>query len=266
MQWMCNTSLEDYCNGLETDDYIGVSTNIIKGLGYIHDDVTLAMDHNVLCMVWELHDYLPEAVHLGAVLEQMYIRFCYNKTKGYKESDSTQNEFLSVLLHVVDRVPANDGEESLQQLLRVFPSDDGRALNEEAQSLWFETEKILTNQKQKIDSLDAAQSEKNKLHLAIPPAENESGDGVPLDKGVYEMLVMKQKGFSEDQSTARRNELKNRIVRLGQICQIAHNTIQQPHGKYETLEVHFRRMFSNIKYSVADMMTQLSNQEDVTEI
>jgi ATP-dependent RNA helicase DDX60 len=50
------------------------------------------------------------------------------------------------------------------------------------------------------------------------------------------------------------------------LCQIAHNNIQQPHGKYSALEVHFRRMFSNIKYSVADMMRQLTDQDDLTEV
>ena len=67
-------------------------------------------------------------------------------------------------------------------------------------------------------------------------------------------------------SVERRNELKNRIVTLGHICQIAHNNLQQPHGKYDQLEVHFRRMFSNIKYSVADMMNQLTDQDDLTEV
>jgi hypothetical protein len=266
MDWMCKTSLEDFCKGAETDHYRDMSTTVVKGLGYVHDDLTLAMDHNVLCMVWELHEYLPEAVHLCAVLEQMYIRFCYNKTKSYKESDSTQNEFLSVLLHVVDRVPAKEGEESLQQILRVSQSDDGKALNEEARAMWLETEKILCEQQALIDSLNVDESEKNKLGLIIPAANEVDNAGVPLDKGVYEMLVLKQKGFSEEQSTSRRNELKNRIVRLGQICQITHNSIQQPHGKYDALEVHFRRMFSNIKYSVADMMNQISNQEDLTEV
>ena len=73
-------------------------------------------------------------------------------------------------------------------------------------------------------------------------------------------------GFAADQDVGRRNELKERIVRLGQICQLVHNNLQQPHGKYSALEVHFRRMFSNIKYSVSDMMTQISNQDDLTEV
>ena len=114
--------------------------------------------------------------------------------------------------------------------------------------------------------MDIPEEEKEKMRLVLPPATEEGGFGPPLDKGVYEMLVSKQKGFKEEQSTARRNELKNRIVKLGHICQIAHNNLQQPHGKYDQLEVHFRRMFSNIKYSVADMMNQLTDQDDLTEI
>ncbi|KAL7569391.1 hypothetical protein ACA910_010476 [Epithemia clementina (nom. ined.)] len=270
MKWMCSTTLEEFTKEITNDTYLRTSENVIQGLGYVNEDLTLAMDHNILTMVWEMHDYLPEAVHLSAVLDLMFNRFCYNKTKNFKESDSTQNDFLSVLLHVVDRVPCREGEESLQKALRATTKlDDGKAVNDEARELWLQTERLLRAQADLIDSLDVDQSEKDKMHLAIPPAKDDSdgdGTGPAFDKGVYEMLVSKQKGFSDDQSTERRNELKQRIVRLGQLCQIAHNTIQQPHGKYDALEIHFRRMFSNIKYSVADMMKQLTDQDDLTMV
>jgi len=268
MKWMCQTSLEDFCNGVKNDTYLETSHKVVKGLGYVNDDLTLAMDHNALSMIWEMFDYLAEGVHLGAVLELMYNRFCYNKTKSYKESDSTQNEFLSVLLHVIDRVPVKEGQESIQQVLRVVGAD-GRAVNDEARDLWLETEKLLKGQYDRINGIEGVeQAEKDKLHLAIPPSSGEDdgydGTGFPFDGGVYEMVISKQKGFLDEQNTQRRNELKNRIVRLGTICQIVHNTIQQPHGKFNALEVHFRRMFSNVKYSVADMMNQLTDQEDIT--
>merc|ERR1712151_31031 len=267
IKWMCNTTLEEFCDSKKSDHYFDVSTRVLRGLGYIHEDHTLAMDHNVLTTVWELNRTLPEAVHLCAILEQLYIRFCYGKTRNFKESDSTQNEFLSVLLHVVDRVPAKDGQESLQQLLRVVPSEDGsRSINEDARQMWLETEKNLREQKDLIDKLDVDQEVKDALSLVIPPGKDDEDIGLPLDKGVYEMLVSKQKGFNKEQETERRNELKNRIVSLGHICQIAHNNLHQPHGKYSELEVHFRRMFSNIKYSVADMMNQLTDQDDLTEV
>jgi ATP-dependent RNA helicase DDX60 len=266
MKRMCGITLEEFCEGKTSEDYYELSNQVLTELGYTDRKLFLDMDHNVLTMVWELHDYLPEAIHLCAMLEQMYVRFCYNKTKTYKESDLAQNEFLSVLLHTVDRVPAKEGEESLQQLLRVVASDDGRALNEEAIAMWLETEKILQEQRDLIDGLDVPQAEKDKMHLVVPPGTNSKDVGTPIDKGVYEMLISKQKGFTDDQSLERRNELKDRVVRLGHICRIAHNTIQQPHGKYNALEVHFRRMFQNIKYSVSDMMSQITNQDDLTEV
>jgi ATP-dependent RNA helicase DDX60 len=265
IEWMSNTTLEEFCEGKTSNEYLAISKRVVTGLGYTHEDGSLAMDHNVLTMVGELHEYLPIAVHLCAVLEQMYLRFCYQKSKTFKESDSTQNEFLSVLLHVVDRYPPPEGEESLQELLRIKESSDGKQ-NEDAKAMWLETEDTLRKQKEIIDRLDVPEGEKAKLRLEMPPGAEAGSAGPPLDKGVYEMLVSKQKGFHENQTTERRNELKNRIVRLGQVCQIAHNNIQQPHGKYDQLEVHFRRMFSNIKYSVADMMQQLTDQDDLTEV
>ena len=266
MAWMCDTTLEEFCFDKVSDPYLALSTKVVQGLGYVHSDLTLAMDHNALSTIWELHDYLPDSIYIGAVLEQMYIRFCYRKTKVYKESDATQNEFLSVLLHVVDRFPQVDGQESLQQLLRIAPSEDGRALHDDGKALWLETEKLLMEQTKLIQSLDIDQSEKDRMLLVLPAATEEGDIGPPLDNGVYEMLVSKQKGFLDEQSIERRNELKNRIVRLGHICRIVHNNIQQPHGHYAELEVHFRRMFSNIKYSVHDMMTQLTDQADVSDI
>ena len=265
-RWMANTTLGEFCEGKESDHYQDLSKKTIIALGYVKEDMRLEMDHNVLSMVWEMHNYLPEAIHLCAVLEQLYRRFCYNKTKSFKESDATQNDFLSVLIHVIDRVPANEGDESLQQMLKLTSSEDGRALNEDSKHVWLETEEILMNQKKLIDEIDIPQSEKDRMQLVIPPAA-EAGDlGPALDKGVYEMIVLKKKGFSDDQSNERRNNLKQRIVKLGHICMIAHNNLQQPHGDYSALEVHFRRMFNNIKYSVADMMNQLMDQDDLTEV
>ena len=266
-EWMANTTLEEFCHGIENHEYAEISKTIVQGLGYLHEDMTLAMDHNVLTMVWELNATLPESIHLCSVLEQLFLRFCYNKTKSFKESDSTQNDFLSVLLHVVDRVPVHEGEESLQQLLHIAPSAEGnKSLSEDAKHLWLETERALRDQKTQIDNLNIEQSDKALMHLVIPPAESDDDIGIHLDKGVYEMLVSKQKGFHESLDMHRRNELKNRVVALGQLCLIAHNNIQQPHGKYSALEVHFRRLFGNIKYCVADMMNQLTDLLDATEV
>jgi len=266
MELMTGTTLEEFCEGKENDEYYGISKKVIEGLGYVDSDLRMTMDHNVLSMVFEMGHMIPEAINLATALEQLYFNFCYNKTASYKNSEGCQNEFLAVLLHVIDRVPAREGEESFQELLKVEVSGDGsKTLNEDAVVVWKETEEILRKQKEAIDELDIPQSEKDKMYIPVTPGA-EGTTGPPLDKGVYEMIIMKQKGFHENQSIERRNELKDRIVRLGQVCLIAHNNLQQPHGKYDALEVHFRKLFKNIKYSVTDMMTQLTDQEDLTEI
>lgn len=265
MEWMSASTLGDFCGGEEKKNYLERSKAVIRGLGYVDSDMRLEMDHNVVSMVCEMNEYLPEGIHLCAILEQLFVRFCYNKTKQFKESDSTQNELLSVLLHVVDRVPALEGEESLQEVLRVTPSE-GKITNDDALAMWMETEEVLMAQKMIIDGLDIDESEKAKLNLVLPPASEAGSVGPRLDKGVYEMIITKQKGFRDDQSNERRNDLKNRIFKLGHICQIAHNNLQQPHGHYDALEVHFRRLFNNIKYSVSDMMSQLTDQNDLTEV
>lgn len=265
LEWMTGPSLEDFCKGEEKTDYLVQSKKVIEGLGFVDENNRLDMDHNVASMVCEMNDYLPEALHLIAILEQLFMRFCYNKTKAFKESDSTQNDLLSVLLHVVDRVPAQENEESLQELLRVTPSE-GKNVNEDSLGMWLETEELLTNQHDKINSLDIDDSEKAKMTFDPPPATTAGNVGPLLDKGVYEMIITKQKGFRDDQTLERRNDLKRRIFKLGHICQVAHNNLQQPHGKFEALEVHFRRLFNNIKYSVADMMNQLTDQSDLTEV
>lgn len=263
MEWMCNTTLEEFCEGKTSDHYEALSDKVIQGLGYVHEDRSLAMDHNALTMTWDLHSMLPTAVHLCASLDLMYLRFCFQKSMAVRKSDAMQNEFLACLIHIVDRHPPREGEESLQQLLRIEPSEDGK-INEDARDLWLKTEEILIGTKKRIDAIEVDQSEKDKMHLSMPPAEKTGEFGPPLDKGVYEMLISKQKGFREDQSVERRNELKSRIVNLGEICLIAHNHLQQPHGKFEELEVHFRRMFRNVVYSVNDMMKQLTDQADLT--
>jgi len=265
IEWMAGPTLGDFCKEEEKSDYLGLSQRVIQGLGYVDADMKLDMDHNVISMVCEMDEYLPEAIHLRAILEQLYLRFCYQKTKAFKESDSTQNNLLAVLLHVVDRVPAEENEDSLQEFLRLVPTE-GKTVNEDALAMWLETEELLMDQRDRINAIDIDESEKDQMNLAIPPAAAAGNVGPRLDRGVYEMIITKQKGFREDQSIERRNDLKNRIFKLGNICRIAHNNLQQPHGHYDALEVHFRRLFSNIKYSVADMMSQLTDQKDLTEV
>jgi ATP-dependent RNA helicase DDX60 len=46
MSWMCNTTLEEFCRDESSDSYFALSAKVIEGLGYVHSDLTLAMNHN----------------------------------------------------------------------------------------------------------------------------------------------------------------------------------------------------------------------------
>jgi len=57
----------------------------------------------------------------------------------------------------------------------------------------------------------------------------------------------------------KRNELKERCVRFGEILRRMNNNIQQPHGKYRELFRYTNKCFSAVKYVVLDVMAQTSD-------
>mmetsp|Transcript_26 Transcript_26/g.77 ORF Transcript_26/g.77 Transcript_26/m.77 type:complete len:1257 (+) Transcript_26:143-3913(+) len=265
--WKTSTTLEEFTGEKTNESYYSMSKGIISALGYVDSEMKLVVDHNVASMVYELHDNLPSAIFLAETLEMIFERFCNNKTRAFKESDATQNEFISVILHTVDRIPCREGDVSLQEYLRcIAVKGKDKTADEGCLALWLETEDILRQQYDLISNLDVDQPEINQMLLPLPPASTEGDVGPLLDCGVYEMLATKQKGFRPDQTVKRRNELKDRVVSLGHFCMVAHNNIQQPHGKFRALEVLFRKLFNNIKYSLADMMSQLTDQVDLTDL
>jgi len=269
MLWKCSSTLEEFCRDKSNESYYDLSKSVCQSLGYFNLDMRLLVDHNVATMIYELHDLsLPGAIFLAATLDALYERFCNNKTRVFKESDATQNEFIACILHVVDRVPCSEGDVSLQEYLNCVVSDNAKAKTADSHSLavWLETEEILLDTYDLICGLDIPQEEKDEMLLDIPPSPEKGDAGPLLDRGVYEMLATKQKGFRLDQTTERRNELKDRVVTLGHFCLVAHNNIQQPHGKHRALELYFRKLFNNIKYCLADMMSQLTDQVDLTEV
>jgi len=142
MHCMADTTLEEFCRGEKKDaSYLDASKNAMIELGWIDDCSSITADHNALSMVWEMKEYLPEAIQLYGCLKHLYHHFCFNRTKNFTESDATQNIFLSVLLHIVDRIPCREGEESLQQQLRISPIDGkSTLLNDEAIAQWKKTE------------------------------------------------------------------------------------------------------------------------------
>ena len=105
------------------------------------------------------------------------------------------------------------------------------------------------------------------MQIGMESGSCDEGDfGPDLDAGLYQMISTNAAGFPDSMSVERRNDLKGRIFKFGCFCRIASNNVQQPtgsfHGEYNSMSVFFRKLFSATKYSVTDIMKQLTDQDD----
>ena len=128
-----------------------------------------------------------------------------------------------------------------------------------------------------IDGLDCTDTEKKAMTVPLSPLEHcEGAEGSPgspgssygprLDAGIYKMVSTKQKEFSDDVGPERRNELKDRFFKFGDILRIVQNNLQQPHGKFKELSYYFNKCFSAVRYGVGDMAAQLTNKPDACDV
>ena len=173
---------------------------------------------------------------------------------------------MSILVHIIDRAACKEGDVPLHAMLKCGDVKGAQQVDEGAKEMWMATEKILRGKRDIINGMDIPQSEKDSLNLAMDCGESEGSFGPGLDGGLYEMLSTNRVGFPEEMSVERRNELKGRIFKFGCFCRIANNNIQQPtgsfQGDYSSLSVFFRKLFSSCKWSLMDIMKQLTDQGD----
>jgi len=276
-----NRTLAQYCGLRGVESYSDVSKQMLASLGYIkllddeeaeeggsEGDVRLVMDHNVLSMAWELSvEYLADSVNIVACLETLYEHFVTNNRRTFK-NESDEKAFLACVLQIVDRVPCPEGVTPLQVHVKArVEGGSNQVVDEMSNGLMSDIEADLQMFKAKVESMGCPEEEKVRLMVPLvtdfdDSVKDEDRLGPDLDSGVFELIQSKRKTFPDDVSTARRNELKSRVYRAGCIIRIMNNNIQQPHGKYKDLEGYTRKSFSAIRYSLIDMMKQLTNQDD----
>ena len=262
-------SLAQFCGHEGIDNYYSVSKELLRSLGYVRinddDSMELAMDHNVLSMVWELSvEFTAESVAIVACLPTLYSHFVEkNSVSAINIRD--QNAFMVCLLQIVDRVGSTDCSKSLQRHLKVVVEEgSGKIIDDISKDLFSNIEQDLRLLRDKVDTYDIPERERKRLLL--PLMDDDSSEvGPPLDSGVFEIIQTKKKGFDESETVARRNELKSRLYRFGEILRVFNNNIQQPHGRYKELGAYSNKCFTAIRYSLMDIMTQLTNQTDECE-
>ncbi|GMI25906.1 hypothetical protein TeGR_g10093 [Tetraparma gracilis] len=248
-------TLSEFCDGAPSSDYHAKSVAVVEHLGYACETASgfrLAMDHNVVSTVWELGLlHLPEATALVACLPALYRHFVANNKRS-ADNIGDQNAVGACLVQIADRnehLP-DSGLPDLRSYLRadeVGPS----------QVIYEDIELALADHRAAISGWeDVDERTKGQLQLAT--------DGGSLCSGIYDILASKRKGFADGVSFERRNELKVRLFRFGEIVRCVNNTIQQPHGKYRELHKYFNKLFSMVKYSLADMVQQLTDLDDAS--
>jgi len=261
-------SLAQFCGQDGIADYYGVSKEILRNLGYVRvnddDSMTLAMDHNVLSMVWELSvEFTAESVAIVACLPTLYSHFV-EKNSVSAVNIRDQNAFMVCLLQIVDRVQCGEGAKSLQRHLKVEVEEgSGKVVDDVSKDLFVDIEQDLRLLRDRVGTFGVPESERSRLLL--PLLGGSSDIGPPLDSGVFDIIQTKKKGFDPDITVGRRNELKSRLYRFGEILRVFNNNIQQPHGRYKELGAYSNKCFTAVRYSLMDIMTQLADQEDECE-
>ncbi len=265
---MMSRTLENFCHDEEGNDYATISRDIIEGLGYVDENMVLQMDHNVMSCTWELSvKYLPEAVNLTACIDTLHRIFVADQRRSYdKEGD--QNAFVSCIIRIIDRVPCPEGTTPIKYVLKAdVEQGSSKIVDETSKNMYFAIEQALCQAQMTIDNLPVPQSEKDKMYIPLKPLDYSSSPyGPDLDSGLLEVMTTKRKGFADDVPITRRNELKNRLFKYGDILKFMHNNLQQPHGKHKGLADYCRKCFTAVDYVLKDITNQMSDTPDECDI
>ena len=259
--------------------YQAMSLKVCEGLGLIETSpkvgsiATLAVDHNVASMVWELGvRFLPETISLFGCLDLLHQVFVLDQKRNF-DNEGDQNAFMSCVLRIIDRVECKEGEQPLAQLLKADVATSAQLLDDASKELYIQLEARLCEFQGVIDGLDCSdEEERKKMIIPLNPLDYSEGKeggsayGPPLDSGVYKMFANKQKEFGPEVGPMRRNELKDRFFQVGEILRIVQNNLQQPHGEFKALSSYFNKCFTAVKYGVGDIAAQLANKPDACDV
>ncbi|KAJ8611292.1 hypothetical protein CTAYLR_004170 [Chrysophaeum taylorii] len=270
---LCAASLEEYSaktkrsaidsdakvdECLRTLDVLGLGSNMFGGGGGGASDApvdatTLLRGDTrpTLCMVWELRNYLPESVALANALPHFladFVKDKYNFKRADDDADSeaVQIEFMSVLLHIVDRAKCAENAVPLSELSWLKKSPDRVAR-------WDKWEALIVEWQSKLDALNDADAAA--LKFAVPP-------GTPLDASVFDVVKDRRLPPASQISSLDRHNLKLRIWNVGNILLKMHNSLQMP-GEYITLSPLLRKTFRRITYILSDDINANVDDEDI---
>lgn len=263
---LCAASLEEYSAGhqrsaVDSDAKVDECLQNIDILGL--RELTSRSDAGegknndsrpMLCMLWELRNYLPESIALACALPHFvsdFVKDRFNMKRAVDDSDSeaVQIEFMSVLLHIVDRTPCKEGDTPLHELSWLKKSPERIAK-------WDKWENLVVAWHARCDQLPN-RNDAEAVKFPVAP-------GTPLDAAVFIVVKERRLPAPSQISSLERHQLKLRIWNVGNILLKMHNCLQLP-GEYITLSPLLRKCFRRVMYILADDINANVDDEDISQ-
>lgn len=263
---LCAASLEEYSAGhrrsaVDSDAIVDECLQNINILGL--GELTTRSDAGdgksgdsrpMLCMLWELRNYLPESIALACALPHLisdFVKDRFNMKRAVDDSDSEaiQIEFMSVLLHIVDRTPCKDGSTPLNELSWLKKSPERLAK-------WEKWENLIIGWQGRCEKLPNP-NDAEAVKFPVAP-------GTPLDASVFIVAKDRRLPAPSQISSLERHQLKLRIWNVGNILLKMHNCLQLP-GEYITLSPLLRKCFRRVMYILSDDINANVDDEDISQ-
>ena len=196
----------------------------------------------VMWMIWDLRDHVAESILSATLLPLLFQDFAAPpKTANYGDSEEVQFEFISTILHIVDRRPALPDSMILDE--NVFITSTTVVKREQLRTRIAKIEDHIVEHNANIRKINSTGNFPNLLKLIIP-VENS-----PLDGELLHCFIT---GHTNDIHYSRQHEIKQRLWDLGCFLKSMHNALFLDTNRYGKLELLTRKCFMRIQYISSD--------------
>lgn len=265
---LCSLSISEFMSGANAPsrDEFTFSKDLLIKLGLIKEETIRVAERDVrayipnrandiewqgLMIVWELRRYLSESITIGRLLPQLLDEMkpiadtvCRNINEGKDKTklNAALNKFFPIILQLIDRVPCKAGEEAMHECS--FLSRDQL----ERRHLFDKWSQIY---KEEQDSLPDEIS-----HLLSPVRP-----GDPLDSKLLKVILQESIDGVLD---ADKQEVKQRLWKVGNILLVMHNIVWTNTQYHDTLEAILRGAFKRCLYLNSELIRGIINFDDVS--
>jgi len=265
---LCGVSISEFMRGMTTPsrDEFTFSKELLIKLGLIKEETIRIAEKDVkayipnraneiewqgLMIVWELRRYLPESITIGRLLPRLLDELepisrtvvrDINEGKDKAKLNVALNKLFPIILQLIDRVPCKQGEEPMHE--SSFLSED----HLERRTLFDRWGQIYKEEQ------DTLPDEISHLRSPVRP-------GDPLDGKLLKVFLQES---IDGVSDSDKQEVKQRLWKIGNILLIMHNIVWTKNQYFEVLEAILRGAFKRCLYLNSELIRGIINFDDVS--